>query len=169
MSNQQTQPRDASQASETPSEQASQKTTEAKLEQLTDEVAELKELLVTAGGNLPVVVEMKSLAEEYGELPADKVDFVKEFAISFEGPQAKNFRQPIVCEEFSGSGAVGRVFKHIGLNGPRHIARADYLGDEFAVVGKDGLSITVRAKNAKAAARAIGQNQKMPGVKVQKV
>lgn len=64
-----------------------------------------------------------------------KLPLVAEYVVSFTGPDADKWVQPVRVEALNGPQAVARVVKTLGLNAPAHIFQSKYLGKTWKVSG----------------------------------
>ena len=137
---------------------------QAELKETRRQIAELQSMMQGAvGDTLAKPVAMPTLAESMGgEVPTHKQKYVRDYHVFFEGDKSDKYIQPVLCEDFSGSGAVSRVLNHLGLDGAQYFCRSECQDDEYALTLADHESVKVAAKSPEDAAKMIEASQRIP-------
>lgn len=103
------------------------------------EVEQLKRLLQKSTPGVAKDARVPALVRD--GLPPDKLPLVADYEVTFQGPDADKWLQPVRVEAIGGPQAVARVVSALRIDAPEHRFQTKYLGKTFRVTAKSGKAV----------------------------
>lgn len=123
--------------------------------QLDEQAEAISKLSMTQGGEVQRVIVVEDYAKDNPGLSDDNKALLKDFEVSFVGPNSESFKQPVKVEALCASEAVSRVYQAAGIkNGRKYRPTTKCKSPTFEVLLEDNTSTRVRARTKKAAEKA---------------